>query len=64
MDTNIKLYQGNCFTIFEELLNKNIHVDAIICDPHITLNMINGIMNLIQKKLLNILQKYSSLMVI
>ena len=32
-ELNIQLYNGDCFEIIEQLLNKGIRVDHIICDP-------------------------------
>ena len=30
---SINLYHGDCLNIMDELISKNIIVDAIICDP-------------------------------
>ena len=38
-ELNIQLYNGDCFQIMQELINKDIKVDHIICDPPYNINI-------------------------
>ena len=33
MSKSIKLYQGDCLEVMDELISKGVMVDAVICDP-------------------------------
>lgn len=39
IELNVQLYNGDCFDIIKQLLNKGIRVDHIICDPPYNINI-------------------------
>ena len=38
MIENYKIYNGNCFDVMHQLVDRNVKVDAIICDPPYLIN--------------------------